>query len=88
MLTAKAEGSPVYKTGERGEINFYFYNHESGQEELFTICQAHVLIISFGEEAGPLKYNPRTDTYFPPNYTLDPKTRDLLVSKDPVYWNR
>jgi hypothetical protein len=87
-VNGQGRGITCYKTGERGEINFYFINHETGQEELFTICQAHVLIISFGKQAGPLKYNPKTDTYFPPNYTHDPKTQDPLISKNPVYWNQ
>jgi hypothetical protein len=87
-VDGQGRGITCYKTGERGEINFYFINHETGQEELFTICQAHVLIISFGKQAGPLKYNPKTDTYFPPNFTHDPKTQAPLISKDPMYWNQ
>ena len=86
--SGQGRGLTCYKTGERGEINFYFFNHEIQQEELFTLCQAHVLAIYFGKKAAPLKYNPRTEQYFTSDFTSDPATGEPLILREPIYWNK
>lgn len=82
-----AHGRTCYKTGEWGEINFYYYDEAQKKETLFTLCQAHILALVFGESPGPLKWNPETGLFFPPDFEKDPETGQKLEQQSPRRWN-
>ncbi len=82
-----AHGRTCYKTGEWGEINFYYYDEAQKKEALFTLCQAHVLVLVFGKNLGVLKWNPETGLFFPSDFEKDPETGQKLEQQPPRHWN-
>lgn len=86
--TGRGRGLTCYKTGSRGEVNFYFIDHRTGREELFTLCQADLAAVSFG---APLTWLWRRETTGlcrsrPPG--SEQKGSGDWVRLRPEYWNR
>ena len=86
--TGRGRGLTCYKTGSRGEVNFYFIDQRTGREELFTLCQADLAAVSFGTPLTWLWRHESTGRCQSRPPGPEQKGPGEWFRRRPVYWNR
>ncbi|WP_432823386.1 hypothetical protein [Trichloromonas sp.] len=69
--------------GQTNRVVYWTFDKSSGVEKRFSLGLMGFHTLNFSGEAGRLKYNPDSGTYFPPDYIFDPFTGRQLVWKSP-----
>ena len=86
--TGRGRGLTCYKTGSRGEVNFYYINRRTGREELFTLCQTDLAAISFGPPLTWLWRHKQTGRCRGRPPDSEQKGSGDWIRRRPEYWNR
>lgn len=77
---AKDDHGGAYK-----QIKLYYYDPISMEKKSDIIYTDHVKQLVFLSELGRLRFNERTNEFFPPDYVFDPFTGEQLKWKNPAY---
>jgi len=63
----------------RGNLLYSFINPVTGNQEGSWINVKDIKSIILRDDFGPLKYNPKTEMFFPQDYVYDPYTGEKLI---------
>ena len=71
--------------GAYEQIKYYFYDPISMEKKSQIVYTSHVKQLVFSSELGRLRFNTRTNEFFPPDYVFDPFTGEELKWENPAY---
>ncbi len=81
--TRSLEQVTLRTPGQSNRVIYWVLDKRSGTEKRFSLGLMGFYSIIFSGEAGRLKYNSNTQSYYPPDYIFDPFTGEKLAWKNP-----